>query len=491
MGMLLVFFLLPYVVAHIGNDRYGTLAMVAVLIGYLGLLDFGVSESFVKYIAEFHAQKDHEKINDLVNTGFVFYCIFALVTIPAVWWGKDHALGFFHIPEELHSDAAFVLSVGVTSFLVCNVFCSFVAVQSGLQRMDIANVVAIVSSLLNAAGTVFCLENGYGVKGLVVNNAFIMFFGVAANTIIAFRIFPELKFNPFLNSGQIFKKMFGFGSKLQVTKIAQLVHFKTDNLWLAYFVNIGTVVYYEIPANLAFRVREIPLLLLSAIIPAASELDARNETEILRELFLRSMKYLALMALPLTLVVILTADPFITLWLGVGYRKSAITLQILMIGYCFNLLTGPGFFILVAGGKPQCGMKSSLLAAAINLALSVFLIIEIGYFGAAIGTAFSMTLGAVYFLLMFHKLKEISVRETIVKTMFRPFISSLVPAAGVYLLMRQVNVDSWGGLLKIGILYFVAFLVSILVFRVLDEFDRQLIKKHLHVDLFPWRQRVP
>ena len=38
--------LIPYIVSHIGVERYGIWAIVGVLTGYFGLLDLGAKDSF-------------------------------------------------------------------------------------------------------------------------------------------------------------------------------------------------------------------------------------------------------------------------------------------------------------------------------------------------------------------------------------------------------------------------------------------------------------
>ena len=75
-GALVALFLIPYIIKYIGVERYGVWALVGVLTGYFGLLDFGIGYAFSKYIAEFYAKKDYDEINRIVNTGFVFYFLF-------------------------------------------------------------------------------------------------------------------------------------------------------------------------------------------------------------------------------------------------------------------------------------------------------------------------------------------------------------------------------------------------------------------------------
>ena len=268
-GILVALVLTPYIIRHIGIERFGIWAIVGVLTGYFGLLDFGIGTSFIKYIAEFYTKKDFKKINQVVNTGFIFYSIFAILIIPLGFFIINPLLTLFKIPQELYNEALFVFLLGIILFGVSNAVSAFTAIQAGLQRMDITNKVAIVISIPMVIGVVFFLEKGYGLRGLMVNNAIILVISSVVNIAIAFKILPELRFNLFSFSKEMFKKLFKFGYKLQISTIASLFHFQLDKILLAYFLSIGFVTYYAVAAQLASRIRGIPLLLVSAIFPAA------------------------------------------------------------------------------------------------------------------------------------------------------------------------------------------------------------------------------
>ena len=95
--ILVALFLTPYIIGHIGVDRFGIWAIVGVLTGYFGLLDFGIGTSFVKYISQFYAKEDYKKINQVVNTGFIFYSIFAASIITLGFFIINPLLNFFNI----------------------------------------------------------------------------------------------------------------------------------------------------------------------------------------------------------------------------------------------------------------------------------------------------------------------------------------------------------------------------------------------------------
>src|SRR3989338_2321533 len=107
-GILVILFLTPYIIRQIGIERYGIWAIVGVVTGYFGMLDFGIGTSFVKYIAEFYTKRDYEKINQVINIGFSFYAIFAILIIALSFFIMHPLLVFLKIPAHLYKEAFFV-----------------------------------------------------------------------------------------------------------------------------------------------------------------------------------------------------------------------------------------------------------------------------------------------------------------------------------------------------------------------------------------------
>jgi hypothetical protein len=63
------FFIPPFVVAHIGLQAYGLWATVFILVSYVGMSTLGVSNAYVKYIAQYMARGQADKANALLSTG--------------------------------------------------------------------------------------------------------------------------------------------------------------------------------------------------------------------------------------------------------------------------------------------------------------------------------------------------------------------------------------------------------------------------------------
>jgi O-antigen/teichoic acid export membrane protein len=393
--------LTPYIISRLGVERYGILALLGGVTGYFGLFDFGISTSFVKYIAEFYARKDYGKINEVVNTGTAFYFIFGVGVFALAFFFMESVLSLLRIAPGLHKETAFVFVAGVGIFSVSSVLGAFASVPGGLQRMDVTNLISVAVSVPNIAGTLFVLENGYGLPGLMVNSLVTTLLCNAANIVAAFRMLPELKFNLFLFSGDLFKKLFSFGYKLQVSRFANLISFETDKLLIAGFLNIGLVTYYQLGSSIVSQARQIPLLLISALIPAVSELEAREGREALIKVFLRGSKYLISLSTPLLVFAAVNASVIMLAWMGHGYEKASTVIRFLCLGYYLATVTGVASSIAAGVARTDLDLKFGVLMAGLNLLLSVLLIMKFGFMGVLAGTSAALTVSSLYYIKLF------------------------------------------------------------------------------------------
>lgn len=486
-GILVALILTPYAIHHIGMERYGIWAIVGVLTGYFGLLDFGIGTSFVKYISEYYTKKDYKSLNQVVNTGVVFYSLFGGAIIILGFLLINPLLKFFNIPINLYDEALFVFILGIIIFAVSNAVSAFGAIQGGLQRMDISNKVAIAVSIPMVIGTIYFLESGYGLSGLMINNAIIFAITSIINIIIAFKVLPELRFSPLLFSKEMFKKLFNFGYKVQVTRLEGIFTFQTDKIIIAHFLNINLVSFYQLGSVIIDKARELPLLLVSAVMPAVSEIDAKKDGEKLYDLYIRGTRYLTLVGMP-TLVFAFFAAPLIMLtWLGEGYGKSVLVIQILAPCYFMNILSGAGTSMALGMGKPEFQMKAGLLQLILNIILSIILVIVIGFVGVVIATLISLSLSSIWFMEMFHKHLNYSLLKFARKIFISPLIVSFFAGSIVFSVNYAINLVnlpssrlvSLSILTTEAIIFMTVYVLAILKTNYLDNYDKNLIKERI------------
>lgn len=428
-GILVALFLTPYILGHVGIERYGVWAIVGVITGYFGLLDLGIGTPFVKYISEYRARGDEDGLNRMMSTGVAFFCLLAALVVTLAFMPMSPLLDFFSVPAALRGEADFVLRLGMIIFAVSNVSSAYGAVQQGLQRMDVSNRISIGVSLPMIAGTVFALESGWGLRGLMVNNAAILALSGAANVVAAHRLLPSLRVRPFSPDGEMFRRLLGFGYKLQFSKAADIIAFQTDRLLLAHFLSIVSVGFYQLGSGITQQARQLPLLLVSAVLPAASDMDARREDEKLRELYLRGSKYLALASFPLFFLLVACAHFIMAAWVGPGYGGSALVVQLLACGYLANVLSGVGTSVAAAIGRPELQMRAALISAVSNIAFTLALVVPAGLPGVAAAVSVSLLLGPAWFIAKLHPALRLPGWCTLRDVAMVPLCASLAPLA--------------------------------------------------------------
>ena len=118
----MAFFLTPYMLGRLGKEMYGLYALVGMFIGYVGILDFSMDSTLVKFVAEHNAKKQFPELNAVIGWGLLFYALFAAVLAAVALLFVDPALALLKIPPQMIHDARFIVMVGLCAFAAAAVW---------------------------------------------------------------------------------------------------------------------------------------------------------------------------------------------------------------------------------------------------------------------------------------------------------------------------------------------------------------------------------
>jgi O-antigen/teichoic acid export membrane protein len=396
-GLLSAFLVTPYVVATLGPRMFGLWSLVLVLIGSLEMLDFGLRPVFMKYVAEYHLRGEQDRINHLVTSGIALYGGVGLVALVCGVLFVQPVLRLSGISADLFAVARIVVPLAIAVFCLNILYRLLEAVVWGLQRMEVSNSVAIGVAVFQAVATVIALAQGYGLVGLLVARGMATLLGVMFLSLGLWKLMPQLRIGLRYVQRAGFSVLLGYGSKIQVTKLAELAFTEGDKLFLGYFVGLPAVAFYELAARVIQGTRLLSMMVTSAVVPAASELDAGGDQALLRLLFRRASKYLVLAAAPLNLFPVALAPWIVLAWVGQGYTPVVWIIQALAVGHFAHVLTSSGTTLVRGIGVPGYETRYALLLAAVNSLLSLGLISRLGFTGVLLATPTALILSSVYF----------------------------------------------------------------------------------------------
>ena len=317
------FLLTPFLLRHVGTAGFGIWAVLLSFNGLTALADFGVMGTLTKHVSQHYTHRDYVSLNRVINAGIVMFSIIAAVCVVIMNVASGFLISVFFreasLPVLQIQESIRLLSVAIALNLLVFPFSSVI---SGLQRLDLTNLLWGLNAVITAVTAAIFVELGKGIPGLV--DAIVLTSGVILflNLILAWRLLPNLRFNPSLVRMADIKALSAFSLQVYVVQIATTVYFHTEKLLLAHFAGPTPVGWYEIANDLALKLSNAPALLMTPLMPAAAELEARNDDARTSELYYRAHKYLACIGIALFTVVGLMAHRFVDLWLGPGFLTN-------------------------------------------------------------------------------------------------------------------------------------------------------------------------
>jgi O-antigen/teichoic acid export membrane protein len=181
-------------------------------------------------------------------------------------------------------------------------------------------------------------------------------------------------------------------SWLLVVELSTLAMYASSRLVLGAYRSAGAVGHFEGPLRAHNLLYALGGALAVPVVPTASRYAAADDRGRLRQLAVRGTRYTLALFVPVSVTLMVLAEPVLEVWLGERYGDGATALAILVSYWVLygGLIVTPGFLV-GAGRAPQLG-RIFVAAAVLNLVLSLILTPELGLEGPALATAIPFVL---------------------------------------------------------------------------------------------------
>ena len=408
-GMVVPFFLSPFIVRHLGPVAYGVWILAVSTVSYLNLLDLGLRSSIVRYVSKNTAIENIIEAQKAIGAALWFRAglsiVIGLLSI-ALAIAFPH---FFKVPADLQRAGQITVllcALGVSVTMTSGVFG---AVLSGISRFDVLSLISAGQTIARAAGVFLILRNGLGLVALAYWELAIALVSGIVTGAAALKIYPPSRIRLRRPDIATFKMIWAYSFKTFIIIIAVQIVFYTDNLVVGAFLSVAAVTLYSIAGSLAMYSGQISAAMGSTFIPMASNLEARGQERDLQKLLVRGTQAALGLMLPVGITLLLRGKTFIGLWMGQQYSQTSGTiLQILLISQFFTIANSTAGQIAYGIDKHKSSAIWATIEAVFNLSLSLILVRTIGLYGVAWGTSISMAIIHMIFWPRFVK-KELGV----------------------------------------------------------------------------------
>ncbi len=331
---------IPFLLHRLGPDAYGLSNLVMVVIGYFSIMDMGMDIASIKLLAEYHVKGDKDSINRLMSTNFQIYMGMGLIGMLVILISADMlANSVFSVPEAFKVDAATIFRLGAWGFLASMLVMWATAVPHGLQRYDIMNGISITTSLVSTGVGVAVVYAGYGVVGFVLTRILTTCMAGVVGFVIAYRLIPTLRLR-FGYDREMLRRIWGISAYGVVIRIVGVITGSIDRTLIGIWIGTAAVAAYSVPYMVTIYLNQIMLRAMNFLFPMASEMLHSGHLERLRDIFLRSSRFVLVIATIVIPPLTLLADLFLTLWVGRELTMvSANVFRLLLVGTYLATMT--------------------------------------------------------------------------------------------------------------------------------------------------------
>jgi O-antigen/teichoic acid export membrane protein len=379
---------MPYVVRHLGPDRFGLLSLAWMVVGYFALFDLGIGPATTKFVAEYLGKGEIGKLPELVWTALATQTCFGLAAgVILALASPLLANRLFKIPPDVRPEAHVIFLILAFALPVDFATGSMRGVLAASQRFDLLNALTIPASSLNYLLPVVALALGFGLPVIVLFLVLARVASLGVLFVLCFRLYPSLRANMQFDR-KLVRPLLTFGGWVTVSGAISPVLDYFDRFLIGAVISIAAVGFYTPPYLISTKLLIFPSSLATTLFPAFSTSAGSGDAEYVRKLFIRSLKYLILLVGPCALVLAFFARPLLTFWLGARFAvEGALALQVLAVGIFFNSLAYVPYNLLYGLGRPDLNAKFHLAELPVHVLLAWFLITRFGLPGAALAWA--------------------------------------------------------------------------------------------------------
>ncbi|MHB1865679.1 MAG: lipopolysaccharide biosynthesis protein [Acidobacteriaceae bacterium] len=387
---------IPLTVRYLGAEMYGVWVTIGTTLAMLAVMDLGIGNTLTNSISEAYALGSKQLAG--LYTASAFWMMFTLALfLGVIGYPLWRVLNFGSI-FNIHNPFAIQQSrdaVGVAYliFLLGLPVGLINKILGGYQQLQIANYFSVAGAVLSLFAIV---ATTYFRAGLVV--LVLAYSGSLLLTDMICMFWLFLSYKPWLFPSlskvhlATAKQILSFGGMFFLLQLSGLVVFNSDNLVIAHFMGPRQVTPYNVTWRLVGYAGILQNLVMPALWPAYSEAIVRGDATWVRSTYRRTMWVTMLFASAFCLVFLFLGRPFIRIWAS----SAAVPSEGLLIAMCvwtlISTMMNNEATLLVAANEIRLQTALSLVAAAVNLFLSIILVQRIGAIGVILGTIVSYIL---------------------------------------------------------------------------------------------------
>ncbi len=385
----------PIMLRLLGQSEYGLYNLVASVVAYLGLFNFGFGSAYIRYYSKYKSSNDNINISKINGMFLIIFLIIGFISLlsgiilslnTAIIMGSKLTIYELSIAKVLMIIMVINISLSFPNLL----FNSYITAN---EKFIFQKSLQIIKVLANPFLVLPVLFLGYGSIGMIVIISILNIFVDISNIIFCYKKL-NIKFSFKKFDFVLMREMILFSSFIFLNMIVNQINWNVDKFILGRFNGTIEVAIYGLASQLNSYYQSISTTISHVFIPKINKIVCTTNNNIeLTNLFTRVGRMQFIILSLIFTGLIFFGSSFINLWAGLNYKQSYKIALILILPMTIPLIQNLGIEIQQAKNMHKFRSCIYFLIALINVIISIPLAKKYGGVGTALGTAISLLVG--------------------------------------------------------------------------------------------------
>lgn len=466
----------PYMLRCLGQNEYGLYSLVASIIAYLTILDFGFGNAIVRYTAKFRAEGKKQEQWEMFGMFLIVYSIIGLIVIGgglALYFNVDALFDRTMTASDLSQARTMMLllTFNLAFTFPLSIFGSIITAYENFVFQRVVNILRII---LSTGVLILVLAIGFKAVALVVVQTVFNLLTLLINLIYCKKklhihiVFGKLNI-PFIKEISVYS----FWIFLNV--IMDKIYWGTGQFVLGAISGTVAVAIFSVAILLQQMYMTFSTAIANVLLPKVTGMVAhsRSDKEI-SDLFVRTGRIQCLIISFVLCGFIVFGQGFIDIWAGADYSLAYVITLIFFGSLFVPLIQNTGIVILQARNQMKFRSLLYLIISIVSLVFQVIWAKSYGVVGCAVAIGLALLIGQGLIMNIYYQKKQgIDIAKfwrEIGKMLFAPAVFTII----CLVLFSYFNYQNTLVLI-LGIIIFSILFIPLLWKFSMNEYERQLL----------------
>lgn len=453
-GNIIPFIYTPIMLRLLGQAEYGLYGIAQSIMGYIGLLNFGIGGTIVRYLSKYRAEGDKKQEERVAGLFIKIYAVICCLILTAgfIFAANIQIYSRSLTSSEVETLRLLVILMTINSavFLPFSVFSSVVLAH---ERYIFSKLVGMLSGIVTPLLNLLLLYCGFGSVGLVVSSTILNFATYGIYMVYAVK---KLHIRPSFQKTEpgLLREILKFSSFVFLASMVDILYWSTDKLIIGWAIGSVATAVYNIGASFNTYVTSLSTAISGLLVPRLTEMVVKNAPkEQFTEIFIKVGRLQFIIISFIVSAFVAFGRQFIALWAGPGYEDSYYVALLTMIPVTIPLIQNTGLNILYALNKHKFRSIVYACIAVLNVGLTFWWVESYGIVGASMATCLAYVLGNIL-IINWYYYKRIGLNIPLFwKNILKMCPVMVVMGTSWWFILNAIAVNSWLVFFSLAIVY--------------------------------------